>query len=35
VHFGLYFTLWDRIGGTEDSSYDAAMEPSNDLSAIH
>ncbi|MCP9840852.1 sterol desaturase family protein [Synechococcus sp. J7-Johnson] len=35
VHFGLYFTHWDRIGGTEDSSYDASMESPNDLSAIH
>ncbi|MCX5930708.1 MAG: sterol desaturase family protein [Cyanobacteria bacterium] len=35
VHFGLYFTVWDRIGGTEDPSYAAAVEPPSDLGAIH
>jgi sterol desaturase/sphingolipid hydroxylase (fatty acid hydroxylase superfamily) len=35
VHFGLYFTVWDRIGGTEDPSYAAAVKPPGDLGAIH
>ncbi|MCT0204199.1 sterol desaturase family protein [Synechococcus sp. CS-602] len=35
MHFGLYFTFWDRIGGTEDPDYAAALEPSGDLGAIH
>lgn len=35
VHFGLYFTFWDRIGGTEDPDYAAAVAPRGDLGAIH
>ncbi|MEX1317755.1 MAG: sterol desaturase family protein [Synechococcaceae cyanobacterium] len=27
VHFGLYFTFWDRLCGTEDSGYAASVDP--------
>jgi sterol desaturase/sphingolipid hydroxylase (fatty acid hydroxylase superfamily) len=35
VHFGLYFTIWDRIGGTQDPGYGAAVAPHGHLGAIH
>ena len=28
VHFGLYFTFWDRLCGTEDASYVVSVSPS-------
>jgi sterol desaturase/sphingolipid hydroxylase (fatty acid hydroxylase superfamily) len=28
VHFGLYFTFWDRLCGTEDTGYVASVSPS-------
>jgi sterol desaturase/sphingolipid hydroxylase (fatty acid hydroxylase superfamily) len=28
VHYGLYFTLWDRLLGTQDAGYGQKMENS-------
>ncbi len=35
VHFGLYFTVWDRLCGTEDPAYAATLGPDGGLRAIH
>jgi sterol desaturase/sphingolipid hydroxylase (fatty acid hydroxylase superfamily) len=26
-HFGLYFTFWDRVFGSEDPAYAASLQP--------